>query len=146
MFKKILYPIDLEPGDASQSALDDVAEMARHWKAELFLVYVLPGFGMPIVASFFPPDAEQKMVATAKELLHDFCEKNVPKDIRVTPFVVEGTPYEEILNASVQRGIDLIVIPERGRAKTAQWLMGSTANKVVQHAGCAVLVLRGPRP
>ncbi len=146
MFNKILYPIDLEPGDASQTALADVVDMARHWNAELFLMYVLPGFGMPIVASFFPPDAEKKMVAKARALLDDFCKKNVPKDIRLTALVAEGTPYEQILQASMQRGIDLIVIPQRGRGKTAQWLMGSTANKVVQHAGCAVLVLRGPAP
>jgi universal stress protein F len=146
VFKKILYPIDIEPGDASQHALPDVAEMARQWKAELYILYVLPGFGMPIVASFFPPDAEQKMVAKAREMLDEFCKEHVHEDIPVTPFVAEGTPYEEILRESAQLGVDLIVIPERGRAKTAHLLLGSTANKVVQHAGCAVLVLREPRP
>lgn len=75
MFSKILYPIDVEPGDLSQAFLPRVVDMARQWNAELSLAYVLPGFGMPIVATFFPAGAEQKMVAKAKELLDEFCSR-----------------------------------------------------------------------
>lgn len=146
MFKKILYPIDVEPGDLSQASLPRVVEMARQWDAELVLAYVLPGFGMPLVASFFPAGAEKKMAAKAKELLDDFCKRNIPADVNITPFVTQGTPYEEILQESARRGVDLIVMPDRGRARTAKWLMGPTATKVVHHATCAVLVLRGSVP
>lgn len=144
MFEKILYPIDVEPGDLSQIYLPRVVEIARQWHTELFLAYVLPGFGMPIVAGFFPAGAERKMVARAKELLDEFCNEHVPGDLHYTAFVVQGTPYEEILREAATRGADLIVIPDRGRATRGRWLMGSTAGKVVEHAECSVLVLREP--
>lgn len=144
MFEKILYPVDVESGDLSQIYLPRVVEIARQWNAELFLAYVLPGFGMPIVAGFFPAGAERKMVAKAKELLDEFCHEHVPADLHYTAFVVQGTPYEEILREAKERGVDLIVIPDRGRAARDRWFMGPTANKVVEHADCAVLVLREP--
>lgn len=142
MFKKILYPLNLETGDASQALLPRVIELAKQWHAELVPLYVLPGFGMPLVASFFPADAEAKMIAGGKELLDKFCSDNVPGDISVTPIVVQGTPYEQILAQAAARGADLIVMPHRGRSSNAYYLVGTTTNKVVAHADCAVLVLR----
>ncbi len=143
MFRKILYPMDLDAGDASQTLLPRVVDLAKQWNAELVPLYVLPGFGMPLVASFFPADAERKMVAEAKEFLLQFCKKNVPGEIRVTPLVAQGAPYEQILAHASAQGVDLIVMPDRGRLETARWLIGTTTIKVVGHADCAVLVLRG---
>ena len=142
MFKKILYPVNLETGDASQTLLPRVTELAKQWHAELVLLYVLPGFGMPLVASFFPADAGEKMRAGGKALLDKFCSDNVPDELSVTPIVVQGTPYERILAEADRHGADLIVMPHRGRSEDAYYLVGTTTSKVVEHADCAVLVMR----
>ena len=142
MFKKILYPIDVQEGDVCRKCLAQVLDAARDWKAELLLIYVVPGFGMPLVASYFPEGAAKAILADAKGAMQNYIKANIPEDIRVTPVVCQGTPYEEILREAEERKVDVIVIPSRDRAELDKWLLGSTASKVVHHAGCAVLVLR----
>lgn len=142
MFKKILYPVNLEAGDASQTLLPRVVDLAKQWNAELIPLYVIPGFGMPLVSSYFPADAESKMITGGKELLETFCKENLPGDVSATPIVAQGAAYERILAEADARGIDLIVMPHRGRTADSYLLVGTTTNKVVEHADCAVLVLR----
>lgn len=142
MFKKILYPIDIQEGDICRKCLDRVTEAVRDWDADLLLMYVLPGFGMPLVASYFPEGAAKAIFEEAKGQMQNYIKSEIPADIRVTPIVCEGTPYEEILREAQERQVDLIVIPSRDRSELDKWLLGSTASKVVHHAHCAVLVLR----
>lgn len=143
MFKKVLCPIDVYDGKAAQACLAQVVKWVREWDAELVLMYVFPGFRMPLVASYFPDDAMRKMYDEASSALHEFIDTNVPKDLRVTPVVCEGRPYEEILREAGERGADLIVIPGKEHTTTDRVLLGSTASRVVDHAHCSVLVLRG---
>ncbi len=56
----------------------------------------------------------------------------------------EGLPWEEILNAVKEQGVDLLVVGSKGRGDVAGVLFGSTAEKVQRHAACPVLTVRGP--
>ncbi|HEY5743456.1 MAG TPA: universal stress protein [Terrimicrobiaceae bacterium] len=57
----------------------------------------------------------------------------------------EGTSYYEIV-AMAQRGdFDLIIMASLGRSGLVDMLLGSTAERVVRHAPCPVLVVRAPR-
>lgn len=143
MFKKVLCPIDIHDGKAGEACVAQVVKWVREWDAELILIYVFPGFRMPMVASYFPEDAVKKMYDSAADDLHRFIEANVPDDIPVAPVVCEGKPYEEILREAQMRGADLIVIPGKEHTTTDRLLLGSTASRVVDHAHCSVLVLRG---
>jgi universal stress protein A len=42
--------------------------------------------------------------------------------------------------------VDLIIIGSHGRGGISRLLVGSTAERVVEHAICPVLVVKGPRP
>jgi nucleotide-binding universal stress UspA family protein len=53
-----------------------------------------------------------------------------------------GNPAAEILNTAEARGVDLIVLGRRGLHVIERFLMGSVADRVVQHAGCDVLVVK----
>jgi nucleotide-binding universal stress UspA family protein len=53
-----------------------------------------------------------------------------------------GNPAAEILNTAESRGIELIVVGRRGLHTIERFLMGSVADRVVQHAGCDVLVVK----
>jgi nucleotide-binding universal stress UspA family protein len=56
----------------------------------------------------------------------------------------EGTSYHEIV-AIAQRGdFDLIIMASLGRSGLVDMLLGSTAERVVRHAPCPVLVVREP--
>jgi universal stress protein A len=41
--------------------------------------------------------------------------------------------------------VDLIIIGSHGRSAISRLLVGSTAERVVEHARCPVLVVKGPR-
>ena len=59
----------------------------------------------------------------------------------VETLVEEGEPASVISELARARKVDLIAMQTHARTGTAHWLLGSTTERVVQHAGCAVLAL-----
>ncbi len=53
-----------------------------------------------------------------------------------------GKPAEEIMKAASKEHADLIVMGAKGLSAVARFLIGSVSTRVVQHANCAVLVVR----
>ena len=53
-----------------------------------------------------------------------------------------GNPAAEILNTAESRGVELIVLGRQGINAMGRFLMGSVADRVVQHAACDVLVVK----
>ena len=53
-----------------------------------------------------------------------------------------GYPFEEIILMANDPNIDLIIIGSRGRSGIRRLLLGSTAEPVVEHAPCPVLVVK----
>jgi nucleotide-binding universal stress UspA family protein len=63
-----------------------------------------------------------------------------PEDIPVETVLAWGHPYEVILKRAAQTGVSLIVLGTSGRsADLERALFGSTAEKVLRAAPCAVL-------
>jgi nucleotide-binding universal stress UspA family protein len=58
--------------------------------------------------------------------------------------IVKGIPYEEILNFAKEKKIDIIVIGTYGRSGLERVIFGSTAERVVRRAPCAVMTVRVP--
>jgi nucleotide-binding universal stress UspA family protein len=63
-------------------------------------------------------------------------------DIKTEIFFDAKSIIESIIEYATQKNIDLIVIGTRGRTGLKRFIMGSVANGVVQHAHCAVLLVR----
>lgn len=61
---------------------------------------------------------------------------------RVDTYSATGDYADGILDAIDETGADLVVMGRRGLGKVRKFLLGSVSNKVVQHAGCAVLLLQ----
>lgn len=142
LFKKILVPIDMQEMAFADKAIATAVAVARHQQATLHIVTVLPGFGMPIVASYFPPDAMRQASNQVKKELQDYVAKKVPGDVSATFAVAEGTPYEQVLAEAKKVKADLIVLHSHVRKHMEKVLLGSCAQKVVEHAPCSVWVLR----
>ncbi|NNE52064.1 MAG: universal stress protein [Sulfitobacter sp.] len=60
----------------------------------------------------------------------------------VDTFSASGDYADGILDAIDETGADLVVMGRRGLGKIRQMLLGSVSNKVVQNAGCAVLLIQ----
>ena len=54
-----------------------------------------------------------------------------------------GKPFQEIVKAAQELKADLIVVSTHGRTGLKHVYLGSTAEQVVRHAKCTVVVARG---
>ncbi len=141
MYKNILFSVDLEHTAEAEKALKIAIDEARRSNAKLTVMTVAPGFGMPIVASFFD---EQTVANALKEVarhLRQYVDDNIPDDVRTNPVVVEGNPAELILKQAKTDDIGLIVIASHN-SQIENMLLGSCAAKVVRHAQCTVTVVK----
>ena len=142
MFKRILLPIDLQEPKPNQTALDVALDFAKRHGAELVVMDVLPGYGMSLVASYFPPSARQAAVKETEQKMAEFVRKHIDTSITVKQIVQEGKAYDQILREAKKHFVDLIVIPSQRLGSMEGFLLGSTAEKVVRHAHCTVIVVR----
>jgi len=139
-WNKILAPTDLS--EPSKCALKTAVALAQKCKAKLVLFHVVQ---CPNCASFdSPPDAEDMMIEARKSL--DDMAQTIPPDVPVEKIVRFGTrePVEQIVEEADHLSADLIVIATHGFSGIKRVLLGSTAERVVRHAPCPVLVVRRP--
>jgi len=142
MYKTILLAIDLNEASSWDKALPVALEQARAGGGQIHVMTVVPDFGMAIVGSFFPADYEKQALAEADKALGEFMKENVPAEIEVAHSVGHGTIYKEVLAAAERIGADLIVMASH-RPVQSDYLLGPNAARVVRHATCSVLVVRG---
>lgn len=142
MFKQILIPIDLEEPDFSQAALDlGLREIDRDG-GTIHLMTVIPGFTSPLVASYFKKSAVKKAHAAVDQHLIEFAEQKLPADVDRALTVHQGNPAERIIKQAKRVKADLIIMTAHHRGSVDHVLLGSNSARVVERAGCSVLVLR----
>jgi nucleotide-binding universal stress UspA family protein len=78
----------------------------------------------------------------SKKLLEENVQKLTKAGFTAEPLCYLGNPAEEIMKAASQQQADLIVMGAKGLGAIARFLIGSVSTRVVQHANCAVLVVR----
>ena len=140
MFKKILVPIDVDYPKTAAAVYQEAAKIAKLSGAEIRLVSVMPGFGMPIVASYISDEVRQEATDRFRESLEKFiednCEETVSSSIRT------GKNWEEIIKAADKWGADLIVVYHNRRREINEVFSGSCSQRVSDNANCSVLRLR----
>ncbi|MES9937435.1 MAG: universal stress protein [Sedimenticola sp.] len=141
MFTKILMPIDLQETDLATRAVQTAIDEARKHSAEIYVLTVIPDFGLPLVASFFPDDAIKDAMKSVARELKKYIKANIPDDITAHPLIADGSPSEIILNQAKKLKADLIIIPSHAQS-IGQVFLGSCAAKVVERAHCSVMVIK----
>lgn len=139
--RSILVPVDFSR--ASERALDYAASMAGSFGAKLILLNVVEPFPTPDFA-YSPMALDDDVIAAqAKEHLKKVQDRSGAAPALVEKILVRhGSPYAEITDAARTLKADLIVISTHGYTGLAHVFMGSTAERVVRHAPCPVLVVR----
>ncbi|MCG8642693.1 MAG: universal stress protein [Desulfobacterales bacterium] len=140
MFKKILVPIDVEYPRTSKAVYDNAAEIASFSNAEIRLVSVMPGFSMPIVASFVTDEMREEAKAEFKKALKEFTDQNCGENVSAK--VLIGKNHEVILKMAEKWEADLIVVYHNHRRKVNEAFSQNCAQKIVKNADCSVLRLR----
>jgi universal stress protein A len=133
--KKVLVPVDFS--GCSEKALAYALPLAEQFEAELVLLHVMwPYVAVPEMG---PVDVET--IDDARKALESL-GRSIHEPVRYHTVLRTGLPHVEIIQAAKELGIDLIILSTHGRTGLARAVMGSTAEKVVRHAGCPVLVVR----
>jgi nucleotide-binding universal stress UspA family protein len=142
MYRNILLPIDLPHKESQTKAVAVACELAATFGAKLNAMTVVPDFGMTIVGGYFPKGYEEKAAKEAGAILHDYIRAHVPAGLEVRHIVANGTIYSEILRIATEIEADLIIMFSH-RPELRDYLLGPNAARVVRHADCSVLVVRG---
>lgn len=143
MFKEILLPIDLNDPSSWKRALPVALDLVEKFGCKLHVMTVVPTFGMPIVAGYFPKDFEKKAIAAANDQLREWSRENLPAGVATRHIVAHGTVYEEIIETrkKLGDGVDLIVMASH-RPDLKDYLIGPNAARVVRHCQVSVLIVR----
>jgi nucleotide-binding universal stress UspA family protein len=83
---------------------------------------------------------EQRCAARAHAVVDPLAARypDVPVEVRVR----HGAPARAVLDEAAEQQADLVVVGSRGRGGFTGLLLGSVSRRVVQHAGCVVVVAR----
>jgi nucleotide-binding universal stress UspA family protein len=145
--QNIVVPIDFS--QLSIQAIETASRMARRFGASIHLAHVrqfdyLGDFVAPVppMAPFSFMSYEQGGERSVlKELNALALEYGVSSP---TCHVLGGAPpFDEICQVAQEIPADLIVMPTHGRTGLKHVFLGSTAERIVQHSSCPVLVTRG---
>ena len=139
--KKILVPVDLGR-EKNAIKLCKAAESFATEDSEIRLITVAPGYGMSVVASFFPADAQEKVMVELMTMLTKLAQDNLDGNISVR--VREGKRARKILEEAEKWGADLIVVGSRKKlSRNGQRVLGTCSSGVADRAQCNVMIVRG---
>lgn len=138
-FKKILIPTD--GSEANTEAVKKGLSLARLLGAKAKVLFVVD------TSSFIdlPPDemvtnVTNYMKNKGEKVLDDIEELADEYGVNIERSVKKGHPAEIIVQDSNES--DIIVIGTHGRSGISRLLLGSTAEKVIRHSECPVMVIK----
>jgi nucleotide-binding universal stress UspA family protein len=143
--RSILLPTDFS--ECANYALSYATSLARAASAPIICLHVVE----PVVPTVgYTGLTEPLPIADLSEQLEESAERELPKiatceecsGLNVEEVIAHGDAAAEIVRVAKERNVDLIVISSHGRTGLGRILFGSTAESVVRHAPCPVLVVK----
>ena len=141
--ERILYPTDFSGGSAS--AFSYAKDLAIHYNAKLYIVHVVcdiiktTGMHVPHISS---EELYKELNKWGETEIEKCCAEELRGMDNVEKVILHGVPYKEIINYAEKENIDMIVIGTYGHSGLERLIFGSTAERVVRRAPCAVLTVR----
>ncbi|MDU8911593.1 universal stress protein [Aestuariicoccus sp. MJ-SS9] len=136
MYSKILVPMALDHGFG-----DTALDVARKLLSEGGTITALHVYEAPqgSVSAYLDEEAVRASFLAVQKRL----EERMKDQPGVTPVTIKGHSGRTIIDYAEKEGADLIIMGSH-RPGLIDYLLGSTAARVVRHAPCAVHVLRHP--
>jgi nucleotide-binding universal stress UspA family protein len=142
-FKRILIGCDFSPD--SNLAFEYGLSLAQEYESELHLVHVLEP---PIYKEWpkTPEETREKIRKNLYEQIKEKLEAMVPLEAmnwcKPKTMLLAGQPDIELAKYAEVQGIDLIVMGVAGHGLVESFFVGSTTERVMRKAPCAVLSVR----
>jgi nucleotide-binding universal stress UspA family protein len=141
-FRKILVPIDFS--DCSMKGLEYAKALAKQFESTLVLLHSVH-FQYYVASDEYArydlPLLMQKAEKAAQEQMRDLVQKTNWDGIQVEQSLEIGHAGQQICARAQDHGADVIVTSTHGTTGLKHILLGSTAEYVVRHARCPVLVV-----
>jgi nucleotide-binding universal stress UspA family protein len=143
LYKRILLTLD--GSIMSEQAIPVAAGLAKHFRAELYLLRVVNPLtksyrtGLATLSAI--QNTEEQLRVLADDYLKDIAEKIRDESRTVKIFSLIGVPYREIVLFSEQQEIDLIIMCTRGESGISRWLLGSITDHVIRGSKIPVMVV-----
>ena len=143
--KKILWPTDFS--STSLHGANYARALREMFRAELHVIHVIPPMLGPELPATIPPEmppiaTDPGLLANSKRNLTTLAQDTFGSCDGIVCEAFFGNPWDAVCEYAKQHEIDLIVIATHGRTGLAHALIGSTAERIVQHAPCPVLTIK----
>lgn len=147
MFKHILVPVD--GSQLSDNTADRAISFARENQAKITFLFVKPEYPLAFYGegALIDPTTPERFAEMADEQAKDILDKAETKaqaqGVTVASLsLTNSAPWEGIIAAAAQAGVDLIFMASHGRRGISGLLLGSETQKVLTHSKIPVLVYR----
>jgi nucleotide-binding universal stress UspA family protein len=141
-WRTLLVPVDFSA--RSLEALDFAVSIARKVDASIVVLHVIDPIHAPgRLDARRLRSLRAEALRNAKRQLAQLVSRRVKPHVPVTQKLLKGLVYSVIVEAAAKARADLIVMGSEGRTGMSRFLIGSVTEKVIRHARCSVLVVRG---
>jgi nucleotide-binding universal stress UspA family protein len=142
--RRLLLPTDFSPA-ADQALGCATLLLAGSAEAEIILVHTFHIAPNVVPLGGFGGGASSLLVANAQQLAAKAAEPSAAalraKGFHVEVVIERGDPAQVVTELARERDVDVIAMGTRGHSKLRLVLMGSTAERIVEHAPCPVLTV-----
>ena len=136
---EILVPIDFS--EQSLIALGQSYNLAREYKAEILLLYVMEDGGLLNIATAKQVSDMKKDIQKKLDKLAEDTQKK--SGIHVDTMIAKGKAYEKIIEVADMTNALMIIMGCSSRKKLQKLFIGSNALRVVREATCPVITIKG---
>ena len=143
MFNNILVAVDLEHDTHIDDLLRVASGIANTNGAQVQLLNVI-GAAPAVVSQFLPENYEKMASEKIEKDLAALAAKVDLAEGAAASSVRFGGVYQEILAHATNIGADLIIVASH-KPDVGDYLLGTTAARIVRHASCSTLVVRQTR-
>jgi nucleotide-binding universal stress UspA family protein len=143
MFQKILIATD--GSETSQKAAEIGVGLAQKHSAKIVAVYVADTSRLGYLPDYIQYSGmiRELMLKEGSEATNYVEEQALKAEVGCEKVILEGRPSDELLRLSKEAGIELLVMGSVGRGGLDRFLLGSVAEKVVQHSKVPILLVPG---
>ncbi|RLM57497.1 universal stress protein [Halobellus sp. Atlit-31R] len=138
MYDTILVPTDGSDGMARVA--EHAIHLARLTDATLHVLHVVDTSVAPLDAH--SQAVYERLEEAGRTSVAEIHDRAADVGVYAVTAVRQGTPYAEITAYADENDADLIVLGTHGRTGLPHALLGSVAERVVQHADVPVLTVR----
>lgn len=142
MFKKILVPFDVSP--SSENAFSWAVEFGKHFSSQLNVLHVIPHLDDLVTDQKIKmkDDIESTIVNDIKDRIEQLNTSNNTGKSSVTISIKSGNATKEILSEINHQQPDLVILGTNGRTGLDHILLGSVAEKIIQHSSAPLLIAK----